>query len=622
MNHPIDQTIWNLYESRKQQILQLSDSGQAEECMTHAFDLLMFMNRFRNCDLKKYFDTEIHEAIARLNPSRYDCSNLIRPKKTFRIAYLITNLSDTGGASVPARFILDNPDPEYTFEQFLVVTNLRNQDNHERTEEFRYVQDELDVVEFEHFPAGLGWVEKGERIQQWLYDRQIDFLVLQACPSSLYALASKPVLLCGILNQDCYTFTIGPGCGDFTYFVTTDQIFKYDLPGPDPEKQMRVVMLPLPSTDYIESAMPIPRSGLGVPEGATVSASTNMWKSCFGDTEVLLEGIAVLIRKNPEHHHLFAGTPRCLDNVDQFLARNPDLRGNIRYIGPIKNIYRLLKSLDFWINSFPTSGGSDIECAMVGIPTIELVSNRNLNLHPAEFLRAPECDVTCLDEFVRLGDRFITDRGYRHELGAYLHAKISREFNKNRLLADRIYRPFIQEFHRQLANEPQLPGLCVAETIEYEKHIALYNAHGRHQWTTDQRREWLEQCIDRFPRKAFAWVKIIELVIEVQDRVAFERLSDRADSTTADYRVCVLLALGWKAHGDLARSLTYAETAAKMASMDHTPKRVAARIALEIGDTSRAAELCTLAGYPANHDEVREVLAGLPSDDLPLYYEY
>ena len=86
-----------------------------------------------------------------------------------------------------------------------------------------------------------------------------------------------------------------------------------------------------------------------------------------------MEGIGALIRKYPNYHHIFIGTPRCLDNLESFLIKNPDLKNNIHYLGPVKNIYRSFeKTLDFWVNSFPTSGGSNIEMAKMGKPSIDI----------------------------------------------------------------------------------------------------------------------------------------------------------------------------------------------------------------------------------------------------------
>ena len=71
--------------------------------------LWLFMNRFRNCDLQHYFDEEIYEWISNLrqNEDKKAFCN-IKKKKEYRIAFLVINLNDLGGASIPHRFMLDN----------------------------------------------------------------------------------------------------------------------------------------------------------------------------------------------------------------------------------------------------------------------------------------------------------------------------------------------------------------------------------------------------------------------------------------------------------------------------------------------------------------------------------
>ena len=63
----IDSQINNIFLKKKKKILFFSKNKQAEECMQETFDLWMFMNRFRNCDLQNYFNEDIHNALLSLN---------------------------------------------------------------------------------------------------------------------------------------------------------------------------------------------------------------------------------------------------------------------------------------------------------------------------------------------------------------------------------------------------------------------------------------------------------------------------------------------------------------------------------------------------------------------------
>ena len=94
--------------------------------MNTVFDLWMFMNRYRNCDLKYYFDEDIHNALKTLIIKHFSPKKL-KIKKIFRLGYILTNIVDTGSASVPHRFIMEKEKAYLNdIEQFVLITNLRN----------------------------------------------------------------------------------------------------------------------------------------------------------------------------------------------------------------------------------------------------------------------------------------------------------------------------------------------------------------------------------------------------------------------------------------------------------------------------------------------------------------
>ena len=117
----LDSAIKMIYSDYMEKIRSNATNNKKEECLSIIFELWMFMNRFRNCDLGKYFDEEIHDIIKDLNPRQFTDTERLKSKSEYNIAFIITNLVDTGGASVPHRFILENPSTETKFNQFLLV---------------------------------------------------------------------------------------------------------------------------------------------------------------------------------------------------------------------------------------------------------------------------------------------------------------------------------------------------------------------------------------------------------------------------------------------------------------------------------------------------------------------
>lgn len=618
----IDREIISIYHQLKENLRSLADAGKAEECLAKIGELWLKMNRFRNADIQFYFDEDLNEIAASLNSRRFDTSHLLTKKEKFRIAFTITNLTDLGGASVPHRFMLEScTGKHYQFEQFILVTNFGNVTQYRDTEQYRYIAEKIRPTGFCHLDPGTDY-EKGKLVEQWIYDNQIDFVVAAPDPAMLYALSSKPAPFQAVLSQDCYTYTLGPGSGDFTIYVTTDQIFKYRYKTANKRAHFKNIMLPLHPPGYAESAQPLKRAEIGVPEDAILSATTNLWKSFFGDSEILFEGIAALMRRFPKYHHVLAGTPRCLDSLEFFLNKNPDLKERIRYIGPVQNMYRLLKSVDFYVNSYPTSGGSDLEAAFVGKPTIELISNRNLNLHGCEFMRTRECEAYSLSEFVKLGEKFITDANYRSELGQYLKAKVSREFDKGRIIKENIYESFLEEFEKKLLNPPVLPSLETDQTLEYEKLIALFNAFGRTMWDDKKRKMYLSECVSRFPSRPFGWIKSLEEAIRNADKGWFDEINrTMPEFLKLDYRVQFMLGLGHWRIGETEIALRLLRMACELTQHDQRPVKLAALIMLELGNVEGALET-----YPearsSNIENLRTSLAQEFLTETAFFYNY
>ena len=119
----LDSAIKMIYSDYMEKIRSNATNNKKEECLSIIFELWMFMDRFRNCDLGKYFDEQIHDIIKDLNPRHFTDTERLKSKSEYNIAFIITNLVDTGGASVPHRFILENPSTENKFNQFLLVSN-------------------------------------------------------------------------------------------------------------------------------------------------------------------------------------------------------------------------------------------------------------------------------------------------------------------------------------------------------------------------------------------------------------------------------------------------------------------------------------------------------------------
>ena len=197
-----------------------------------------------------------------------------------------------------------------------------------------------------------------------------------------------------------------------------------------------------------------------------------------------------------------------------------------------------MKTIDFWINSFPTSGGTDIEAAYVSKPSIEMIFNRNLTLHPTEFLCSNECIVHNHLELKKLIVKFIKDRSYRRKLGKYLSHKVKREYNKERLISEKVYGSFIDELNEKKNKNNKINlNEKFNDSIEYEKHIALYNTIINKK-SYSERIKFLKKTVECFPNKIFAWIKILEISILKKDKSLFNfMLKEIPLKTIKDIRI-------------------------------------------------------------------------------------
>ena len=144
----IDKLIKEAYENKKRVILETDLYKDPDAILENIFDLWMYMTRYRNCDLGSYFDEEIHKCIKRLNPIKKRKENKFQKKNKFRIAYVLSSLSDTGGASITHRFMLPNGKyDDFYIKNYLLVSNFACAKNLEETEMYRYAVENLNLSE-------------------------------------------------------------------------------------------------------------------------------------------------------------------------------------------------------------------------------------------------------------------------------------------------------------------------------------------------------------------------------------------------------------------------------------------------------------------------------------------
>ena len=122
-------------------------------------------------------------------------------------------------------------------------------------------------------------------------------------------------------------------------------------------------------------------------------------------------------------------------------------------------------------------------------------------------------------------------------------------------------------------------------------------------------------------------IKSLEEAILAEDQDWFAETAGRlGGDLLLDHRIHVMLALGHHLFGDQERALDHTQRAVSLAIYDEIPARVAARLLARRGRLAEAAAACPAprGEGPQAVDEanVVDILAGLPADRLPLYYDY
>jgi hypothetical protein len=162
----------------------------------------------------------------------------------------------------------------------------------------------------------------------------------------------------------------------------------------------------------------------------------------------------------------------------------------------------------------------------------------------------------------------------------------------------------------------------VDRTMDYEKALGLYNAHGRESWPDNARWDWLTKMRSEYPGKPFAWVKAIEETISTgRDDRLDGLVKTLPDALLKDPRIRTMLATAGDAFGRSELAVEHARAAVALGgSLDNVP-RVAARVLLAAGLANEAAQA---AGEDPdiNAGNIAEAIAAWPTDSLPYFYDY
>lgn len=381
-----------------------------------------YLNQFRNLGIKKYDDTKLETLVKSFYKSKKPKLLNYKEKRNYNVGVILVNRNDTGGLSEFKRFYSNKISFKKKF--FLCKTLVLHEDIkfYKKTLHFQSGQKSLKKNFFVKSIKDLNNIEKKKIVKEWLKKNKIDFCISCHNPFSIAAMETSKLISYGTISQDHHCFLPFPNIGNTSFFLCNDQIFKYQTK----PKNFLVLGLAKFPKKIISRSIPFKKSSFGLKSKDIISATTNLEKCLIAKNTVFLDLIAQLCRKNENYKHLFIGTERCKGFLDSYLKKNKDLINKIIYIGIVPDIFKILKIIDFYINSFPISGGTSVEAAMIGKPSVDFIWHRDLSIHPVQFPINANTSVYNEQDFIDICSKLIQSKKFRA-----LQGKISRNVVKN-----------------------------------------------------------------------------------------------------------------------------------------------------------------------------------------------
>lgn len=495
--------LFDEINKRKKKFFRISNK-KIEDKIALSSDFHQFINRYRNCNLNYYHDDFISNFFK--NKKELTKPNFF--SKDLRISIVLENPNDTGSASVIKRYILS----DCTYEGFkiknYILILVNNKKNFLDSGNYFFLKNKLKVSNIKILETkDLSNSEKSKKITQYLKLNKIHCLFSNASPIIMNSIKKKPVLLSSFLTQDCHVWNIGYNHGDINFYVISDQFVKYKDYDDKPDYKKILLELPVPDDNELKSAKRVNFNfAKNKRHKLIISASTNMWKCFFGDNTDFLQIIGKFVRKNKNYHHVFVGTARSLETAEMYIKSNPDLKKNIHFFGISKNIYSILKSVDFFINSFPVSGGSSIEAALVGTPTIDLLYDKDHTLHSMFLYKNNELTATNKFEFEEIMNKLIKKQYDTNKLKVFRNF-LKLNYNKERIVKDKIYKTFIN-----LLTKKKIDSFNFKHTIDYELKISLFDTIIKLKPNINFATNYLSNLIRDYKNRPFAYIRYLQLL--------------------------------------------------------------------------------------------------------------
>ena len=179
-----------------QNILNKTTNQNKLEMLENIQKAYEFINQYRNCDLNFYYDENINTLLSEINKKRFKVSRL-KYKKKFKIGYILNRFHEIGGVSVSHKIMFEKKIcSEENIDQYVLCINSKNQSINqsflENNSEYNYLKKNCPFKKLDIINKNLNFLQKAKFTEKWIYENKIDFVIMSAHISSLYAAISKP----------------------------------------------------------------------------------------------------------------------------------------------------------------------------------------------------------------------------------------------------------------------------------------------------------------------------------------------------------------------------------------------------------------------------------------------
>ena len=425
-------------------ITQNYNKKNEEKFLQSIEDYWKFLNNFRNLSLRFYDDSLLENLTKKFYKKKIYNNNLIS-KKNFVLGAILVNKNDTGGASELKRFLDTGTYLSGKKVKTKVLVLHTDMNKYKNTNEYMYSKKKYKSNLYIKNIKNKKQTEKLNIVIRWIKKNKVDFCFVPNYPFVIASLEKCQIPVYGVLSQDHHAFTPFPNIGDISFYLCNDQIYKYKTKS----KNFLITGLPKFEKKIYSNIKPFKKSKFNIPKNFVVSATTNLEKCLIGGNKIFLNLISKVLRRNKNYVHIFLGTSRCKEILDNFIKSNKDLSKRLIYIGPVKNIFNILKMIDFYINSFPISGGTSIECGFIKKPSVDFIWDRDLSIHPIQIYSNPSTTVYNDQDFELICNKLISSKTYRLKQGSIAYTSL-KHFDDNKQIYRKIVNMFLKVYLKKI----------------------------------------------------------------------------------------------------------------------------------------------------------------------------